>query len=142
MNNEFFASPVLNSPYAPPTRHWQLDPAGQPTGIIEEGRRRSDLTTPIPKAKTKRGNAASQADLYADAAGEVYDPTEIINGIRSAVASWRDLPESQWQVTPSTARLLRHWRTHPFANQRPFFCRPATAHSAQSPLATTGSPRT
>ena len=61
-------------------------------------------------------------DLYADAAGDVYDPTETINGIRSAVESWRALPESQWQVTPTTARLLRHWRTHPFANQRPFFC--------------------
>ncbi|RDE07640.1 hypothetical protein DVH29_15610 [Pelagibacterium lacus] len=35
---------------------------------------------------------------------------------------WRRLPESQWQVTPTTARLLRHWRTHEFANQKPFFC--------------------
>jgi type III restriction enzyme len=122
MTEGFFSSPILNSPYERPSRHWQLDAQGQPTGIIDSGRRRSDLTTPIPKAKTKRGNSVSQADLYADAAGEVYDPTEIINGVRSAVESWRSLPESQWQVTPSTARLLHHWRTHPFANQKPFFC--------------------
>jgi type III restriction enzyme len=118
----FFQSPILNSPYAVPTRHWALDPNGQPTGTVVSGRRRSDLTTPIPKPKKKMGKAAAMEDLYADAAGDVYDPTETINGIRSAVESWRALPESQWQVTPTTARLLRHWRTHPFANQRPFFC--------------------
>ncbi|MEH6790631.1 BPTD_3080 family restriction endonuclease [Parasphingorhabdus sp.] len=123
MNSQaFFESPILNSPYEEPGQHWQLSDAGQPTGQIESGRRKSDLTTPIPKAKTTRGNAASQQDLYADAKGEIYDPTETINGIRSAVESWRALPESQWQVTPTTARLLRHWRTHKFANQRPFFC--------------------
>jgi hypothetical protein len=121
LSSDFFASPILNSPYEPPTRHWQLVD-GQPTGVIEPGRRRSDLTTPIPKARTTRGKSAAVSDLYADAAGEIYDPTEIINGIRSAVESWRSLPESQWRVTPTTARLLRHWRTHPFANQRPFFC--------------------
>jgi type III restriction enzyme len=118
----FFASPVLNSPYAPPSQHWALDAQGQPTGTVVDGRRRSDLTTPIPKPKKKTGKAAAMEDLYADTAGDVYDPTETINGIRSAVESWRALPESQWQVTATTARLLRHWRTHPFANQKPFFC--------------------
>jgi type III restriction enzyme len=121
MSEAFFQSPVLNSPYAPPGTHWALDAAGQPTGEVIAGRRRSDLTTPIPKPK-KKGKAAAVEDLYSDAAGDVYDPTETINGIRSAVESWRALPESQWQVTPTTARLLRHWRTHEFANQRPFFC--------------------
>jgi len=32
------------------------------------------------------------------------------------------LPESQWQVTPETARLLKHWRNHRFVGIRPFFC--------------------
>lgn len=122
MSEAFFQSPILNSPYDAPTRHWALDSGGQPTGTVMAGRRRSDLTTPIPKPKKKTGKAAAIEDLYADAAGDVYDPTETINGIRSAVESWRALPESQWQVTPTTARLLRHWRTHNFANQKPFFC--------------------
>nr|WP_279338759.1 DEAD/DEAH box helicase family protein [Sphingomonas sp. BGYR3] len=99
-----------------------MDSSGQPSGAVVVGRRRSDLTTPIPKPKKKTGKAAAMEDLYADAAGDVYDPTETINGIRSAVESWRALPETQWQVTPTTARLLRHWRTHDFAHQRPFFC--------------------
>ena len=120
----FFESPVLNSPYTMPERHWHLGETGQPTGIVNAGRRRSDLTTPIPKVRGARGriSAAGQEDFLEGEGGQEYNPTETINGIRSAVESWRALPESQWQVTPTTARLLRHWRTHRFANQRPFFC--------------------
>lgn len=29
---------------------------------------------------------------------------------------------NDWQVTPETARLLQHWRYHPFNSIRPFFC--------------------
>ena len=121
MTTSFFDSPILNSPYEEPHRHWELDTNGQPTSIVVPCRRTSALVSPIPKAKRVRGKAF-QADLLDEEDGQEYNPTEIINGIRSAVESWRQLPESQWQVTPSTARLLRHWRTHPFANQRPFFC--------------------
>ena len=122
MSSEFFNSPILNSPYQEPARHWELDANGQPTSVVVQRRRTSALVSPIPKAKKVRGKAAVQADLLADALGQEYNPTEVINGIRSAVESWRRLPESQWQVTPSTARLLRHWRSHDFTNQRPFFC--------------------
>jgi type III restriction enzyme len=121
MSEAFFDSPILNSPYSEPAQHWELDAAGQPTSVILSQRRRSALVSPIPKAKKVRGKAI-QADFLTDDGGQEYNPTEVINGIRSAVESWRRLPESQWQVTPSTARLLRHWRTHPFTNQRPFFC--------------------
>jgi type III restriction enzyme len=52
-----------------------------------------------------------------------YDPTSIINEVRALVEDWRSLPNpNQWQVTPETARLLRHWRNHRFSNLRPFFC--------------------
>lgn len=121
MSEAFFRSPILNSPYEEPNRHWELDANGQPTNLVVARRRPSTLVSPIPKAKKVRGKAV-QPDLLADDLGEQYNPTEVINGIRSAVESWRRLPESQWQVTPSTARLLRHWRTHGFANQKPFFC--------------------
>ena len=121
MSEAFFDSPILNSPYAEPERHWELDEQGQPTSVIVHRRRQSALVSPIPKAKKVRGKAV-QADFLADETGQEYNPVEVINGIRSAVESWRRLPESQWQVTPTTARLLRHWRTHEFANQRPFFC--------------------
>ena len=119
--DDFFKSPILNSPYMSPDRHWHLGENGQPTGVVESGRRRSDLTTPIPKARSAKSDASKQGDIFADESGEVYDPTETINGIRSAVESWRNLPESQWQVTPTTARLLRHWRSGEMPLP-PFFC--------------------
>jgi hypothetical protein len=52
-----------------------------------------------------------------------YDHTAIISGVRQEVDRWRRLPNpNQWQVTPETARLLQHWRHHPFSGIRPFFC--------------------
>ena len=52
-----------------------------------------------------------------------YNPTPIINEIRTYVETWRNLPNSdQWLVTPETARLLKHWRHHQFEGIRPFFC--------------------
>jgi type III restriction enzyme len=50
----FFEHPVLNSPYAYPARHWELDADGQPTNALIESRRRSDLITPVPKAKKRK----------------------------------------------------------------------------------------
>ncbi|MFN9103421.1 MAG: DEAD/DEAH box helicase family protein, partial [Betaproteobacteria bacterium] len=128
----FFEHPILNSPYAYPGRHWELDADGQPTNKLIESRRRSDLITPVPKAKKRKapnGPTVQVAlDLTADDEGlstaeQKYDPTPIINELRGYVDTWRALPNaSQWQVTPETARLLQHWRQHTFQNQRPFFC--------------------
>lgn len=53
-----------------------------------------------------------------------YDPTSTtINELRRRVDQWRRLPNPRdWHVTPETARLLQHWRQHPFNDIRPFFC--------------------
>jgi type III restriction enzyme len=124
----FFEHPILNSPYEAPTRHWELDEQGQPTQRIAETRRRADFVTPIPKPR-KRKSATMQQVLIADedtgisTQAQQYDPTSIINEVRSLVEEWRNLPNpSQWQVTPETARLLEHWRHHHFSGLRPFFC--------------------
>jgi type III restriction enzyme len=47
----FFDKPILNSPYAEPREHWELDKDGLPTDRIAQRRRLSELLTPIPKAK-------------------------------------------------------------------------------------------
>jgi len=44
MTNLFFEKPILNSPYAYPSRHWELDKNGQPTQQIIERRRRAEFT--------------------------------------------------------------------------------------------------
>ena len=51
MDSRFFERPILNSPYAYPARHWELDAQGQPTGDIIEARRTAQFITPIPKPK-------------------------------------------------------------------------------------------
>ena len=66
-------------------------------------------------------------DLHSDdgisSENQEYNPTPIINEIRSRVAAWRRLPsQTDWGVTPATARLLHHWRHHDFQGIRPFFC--------------------
>lgn len=79
------------------------------------GRRASEFLVAVPKSKKRgAGQGALEFDEYRD--------NDLVNRIRNAVDSWRELPEERWDVTPTTARLLRHWRTHAFENQRPFFC--------------------
>jgi len=127
MNNLFFERPILNSPYDYPKRHWELDDQGQPTQRIIERRRSAEFITPIPKPRKQKG-AGKQLQLITDNKGlstkdQQYDPTSIINDLRHQVDQWRSKPNpNDWQVTPETARLLQHWRHHPFNNIRPFFC--------------------
>ncbi|MFN8928613.1 MAG: BPTD_3080 family restriction endonuclease, partial [Rhodospirillales bacterium] len=137
MAQAFFEAPILNSPYAYPGRHWELDPDGQPTNRIVETRRRSDLITPVPKPKTQKKKAVEQTEMVLGAADDLstaaqeYNPTPIINEIRTYVEQWRALPNpDQWQVTPETQRLLLHWRHHPFQGVRPFFCQVEAVETA------------
>ena len=132
MTATFYEQPILNSPYAEPSRHHALDDKGQPTDdepVI--GRRKSDLTTPmVPgnrRQQAKEAAGQTTLGLGIDDGDEdddqQYDPTPIINEIRSKVAQWRKLPSStDWGVTPATARLLKHWREYDFQGIRPFFC--------------------
>ena len=52
--DSFFERPILNSPYAHPDLHWELDDDGQPTNQILPKRRGSKLLTPIPKPQKWR----------------------------------------------------------------------------------------
>lgn len=135
MSDQFFARPILNSPYEYPARHWELDSSGQPTQKIVFSRRRADFITPIPKPRKKRGEHEQAGLLFDEGKGlstvkQTYDHTAIINAVRQEVDAWRKLPPSQWRVTPETARLLEHWRNHKFAGVRPFFCQVEAAETA------------
>ena len=137
MTDLFFEQPVLNSPYERPSRHWELDETGQPTQQIVERRRPAEFVSPIPQPKKRKGSAQQAALVFdeaaqkLEAAGQQYDLTAIINGVRQQVDRWRDLPNpSQWQVTPETARLLQHWRHHRFSGIRPFFCQVEAVETA------------
>ncbi len=126
MTDAFFAAPILNSPYLPPSRHWELDEAGQPTQRIANGRRKASFVTPIPKAKKQ---SRAQLTIAMDEGrglsteDQQYDIRSLINELRIQVERWRALKNpDHWRVTPETRRLLQHWRTHNFSGVRPFFC--------------------
>ncbi len=131
MTGTFYEQPILNSPYKEPALHHALDEEGQPTDnppIV--GRRRSEQIAPVPKPRKRRNKPDPKQvalDLQADdgisTEEQEYNPTLIINEIRSRVADWRRIPsQNDWGVTPATARLLQHWRHHDFQRIRPFFC--------------------
>ncbi len=128
MSDQFFKQPILNSPYDYPNKHWEFGDDGQPTQKIVESRRRADFITPIPKPKRHNSDATQQKMAFDEGLGlsdeaQRYDPTSIINTLRKYVDEWRAIPtQSDWRVTPETARLLSHWRNHKFSDIRPFFC--------------------
>jgi type III restriction enzyme len=136
MSNPFFEHPILNSPYEYPQRHWELDPTGQPTQQIRDQRRKAEFITPIPKPKKRRAKDSGQSEIVFDEGKglsteeQQYDPTSMINEVRSYVDAWRSLPPHQWQVTPETTRLLQYWRHHAFSDIRPFFCQVEAVETA------------
>ncbi len=135
MDPRFFEQPILNSPYEYRSRHWELDASGQPTNKIRDKRRKVAFITPIPKPKKSgTGQRKMVFDEAAQALGteaQQYDLTAFIGGVRQRVDRWRELPDPHsWQVTPETARLLQHWRSHRFGDIRPFFCQVEAVETA------------
>ena len=127
MTDAFFEAPVLNSPYDYPGRHWELDETRQPTNRVLKQRRPASYITPVPRPRKQRGKSQQQEMVLDEGQGlsteeQQYDPTSTINVLRREVALWRALPEARWNVTPETARLLKHWRDYEFSDIRPFFC--------------------
>ena len=135
MSQQFFERPILNSPYEYPSRHWELDASGQPTDRILDRRRQVAFISPIPRPKKQK--ELQHTIVYDEAAralesdDEQYDLTAFISNVRHRVDRWRELPDpASWRVTPETARLLQHWRSHRFGDIRPFFCQVEAVETA------------
>lgn len=135
MTDLFFERPILNSPYEYPELHWELDEFGQPTQKVIKNRRQAEFITPISKPR-KRKSTDQQTKLVFDQSDSISNEKQqynasMINQVRHEVTTWRNLPNpNQWNVTPETARLLQHWRTHKYSNQRPFFCKVEAVETA------------
>ena len=128
--DRFFERPILNSPYEYPAQHWELDSSGQPTQKILNYRRPASFVSPIPKPKqqkTKKEPTVEQVGLVLDegkglSTEEQQYLSAIINRVRERVDEWRRIPNAaDWRVTPETARLLRHWRSHRFSQHPSVF---------------------
>ncbi len=89
MEERFFDSPILNSPYEYPMRHWELDAQGQPTQQIVDYRRKAEFITPIPKPRKRR--AHQRGFVFDEGKGlstedQQYEATTaVVNGIRQQV---------------------------------------------------------
>ena len=124
----FYDQPILNSPYGEPNRHHALDKSGLPTEKPPiEGRRSSALLSPIPKSRKRRSDAKDDAQLDLDLHvgdgisddSQQYATTTLINEVRAQVSQWRRLPNpNDWQVTPTTRKLLEYWRNHESGRRR------------------------
>ena len=125
----FFENPILNSPYRHPGRHWQLDEDGRPTNLVEHDRRSSALWTALPGASAKSARTRQAAMVFEEGLSTEateLNPSPVVNDLRQTLAAWRALPNpSQWMVSPTTQRLLQHWRSlqaDESQRVRPFFC--------------------
>ncbi|MFP5231852.1 MAG: BPTD_3080 family restriction endonuclease [Acidobacteriota bacterium] len=136
MEYGFFEHPILNSPYEYPARHWEMDEQGQPTQRTIDSRRTAQFVTPIPRPRKQKQSPLQEDIGFDDETGvstrsQRYEAIPIINELRQQVDEWRRLPSpNDWLVTPETARLLQHWRHHPFEGIRPFFCQVEAVETA------------
>ncbi|MCX6433029.1 MAG: DEAD/DEAH box helicase family protein, partial [Actinobacteria bacterium] len=108
-------NPILNSPFAEPTRHFKFDDDGI-TSEIAEGRRRSTYFIPIAKPKIKGG---AQLSLPGDWVGERMTDNDFINRVREQVTAWRTARYPG--ITAVTRDLLAYWQA-PDREKPLFFC--------------------
>ncbi len=107
-------NPILNSPFAEPTRHFRFTDDGITDEIVEE-RRLAGYFIPIPQPK-KRGK---QLAIDTQWTQDRFKEAEFINRVRARVKVWR---QQRWPgVTNTTARLLEHWSSTG-RERRLFFC--------------------
>lgn len=107
-------NPILNSPYAEPSRHWRFSDEGI-TNEPVESRRVSSYFMPIAQPKRKDSQLSLETEWTKDREQENKE----INRIRRSVSLWRD--RGYPGITKTTARLLSHW-TDPDREQKLFFC--------------------
>ena len=99
MSNPFFDHPILSSPYQCPSRHWELDQAGQPTQKILEIRRRAEFITPIPKPKKRKKAATQEAFVFDD--GKGLSTSVVINVRKGPQTPVSGTPGTGGSVTPT-----------------------------------------
>lgn len=107
-------NPILNSPFAEPTRHFKFSDEGITDEILDQ-RRSSAYFIPIARPKKKGKQLAFVTDWTQDR----IKPNDEVNRIRAKVSIWR---KGGYQgVTKVTRRLLDYWR-NPERDKKLFFC--------------------
>ncbi len=117
---EQVANPILNSPYEPPSRYFEVGSKG-PTGEVVQGRRPSESFIPI--AATKKGkklaDGATQEKLDFDIIGERRERNTFINDLRREVELWRH--GGYQRVTPISRVALALARQRLMGARSPYY---------------------
>jgi len=106
-------NPILNSPFAEPTKHWRFGEDGI-TNEIVESRRVSSYFIPIPPPKNKK-----QLSLETSWTSDRVKENEFINQIRNEVAKWR--AGGYAGITAPSRSLLEYW-SDTEREKKLFFC--------------------
>ena len=110
-------TPILNTPYDPPTWHWSLDLDFCACSPALPGRRPSGAYLAVPKP-VKRNPGLPLGDQQQSC--QQIEPHRQINRIREAVQDWRD---AGWPgTTTETVQLLEHWNQPERDGIQPYFC--------------------
>ena len=115
MSQVIIENPIINSPFAEPTRHFLFTDEGITDEIVDR-RRTSAYFVPIAKPKKK---GSKQLHFDTEWTQDRIEPNKLVNDIRRRVALWRQ--GGYVGVTPTTARLIAYW-TDPTRERKLFFC--------------------
>ncbi|MGR7026346.1 DEAD/DEAH box helicase family protein [Geodermatophilus sp. URMC 62] len=121
-------SPILNGPYDPPARHYEMGPQGR-TNVVKEGRRPSESFIPIPAARKGQQTEAGfvQDAIDFDLTGERRERNSFVNDLRREVERWRH--RDYERATPTSRKLLQHW-ADPARENRVLFAQREAAETA------------
>ena len=98
-------SPILNSPYKEPARHFKSDERGLTEEVLE-CRRPSSFYIPVPRAKSLKKRA--EQNIAEGAFGsELQQDNEFINKIRGRIKEWGMLDYPG--LTKTSRDLLFYW---------------------------------
>ena len=122
MSDVVIENPVINSPFAEPSRHFVFAHDGI-TNQVAEGRRDSSFFIPIAPVKRKGPQLSFDTEWTLDR----MRPNDLVNRVRIEVRRWRQ--GGYVGVTPTTRRLLDHWQD-PQRERRLFFCQVEAAETA------------
>ncbi|WP_165073492.1 BPTD_3080 family restriction endonuclease [Paludisphaera rhizosphaerae] len=106
-------NPILNSPYAEPSKHFRFDANNQITDAVDPGRRESSYFLPIATPKKKA------APSLFDALEEKKTESGHVNRIRGLLRTWRSMGRPD--ITPATRALFEHWEADD-RSRALFFC--------------------
>lgn len=110
-------SPILNSPYKEPERHFKSDERGLTKEVLE-CRRPSSFYIPVPRAKSLKKRA--EQNVAEGAFGsELQQDNEFINKIRGRIKEWGMLDYPG--LTKTSRDLLFYWKDGSRGNKL-FFC--------------------